>query len=248
MESKKSLTTEQLEDAKRLKALYESKKKELKVTQYTIADDLGITQGAVGHFMNGRNALNVEVAAGFAKVLNVSVSDFSPSLAAKIASQAEGLTSDVIEYAGKLRSGSIPVVGEAILGVDGMIDMVEVKAGWLQIYSSDKDAYGLRVKGDSMYPRIQSGEFVVIEPNTPVHSGDEVFVRTRDGHNMIKVMTKTRDGGFQFSSINNEHKPITVDHDGVEKMHYVAAIVKGTRYVDYDDVSPKVFNGLNITS
>ena len=42
MEPKKNLTTEQLDDAAKLKALYESKKKELGVTQYTIADELGI--------------------------------------------------------------------------------------------------------------------------------------------------------------------------------------------------------------
>lgn len=248
MENKKTLTTEQLEDAVRLKALYESKKKELKITQYTIADDLGITQGAVGHYLNGRNALNVDVASGFAKVLNVSISEFSPSLAAKAAAQAESLKEDVLEYAGKPRMGAVPVVGEAILGVDGMIDMVEIRAGWLQIYSSDKDAYGLKVRGDSMHPRIQSGEFVVIEPNTNVHSGDEVFVRTFDGHNMIKIMTKTRDGNYQFSSINNEHKPITLEPVEVEKMHYVSAIVKATRYVDYDEVTAKNSAGLNLSN
>lgn len=155
---------------------------------------------------------------------------------------------DEFEYAGKLRAGAIPVIGEAILGVDGMIDMVEIRAGWLQIYSSDQDAYGLKVKGDSMHPRIQSGEFVVIEPNTHVHSGDEVFVRTIDGHNMIKIMTKTRDGSYQFSSINNEHKPITLDANEVEKMHFVSAIVKATRYVDYDEVTPNNGNGLNLSS
>lgn len=248
MESKKSLTTEQLEDASRLKALYESKKKELKITQYTIADDLGVTQGAIGHFLNGRNALNVDVAAGFAKALQVSVSDFSPSLAAKIASQAESLSDNVAEYMGRMKAGAVPVVGEAILGVDGMIDMVEIRAGWLQIYSPDKDAYGLKVKGDSMHPRIQSGEFVVIEPNTKVHSGDEVFVRTTDGHNMIKIMTKTRDGSYQFSSINNEHKPITLQPEDVQIMHFVSAIVKATRYMDYDEVPPKSINGLNISN
>lgn len=248
MESKKSLTTEQLEDASRLKALYESKKKELKITQYTIADDLGVTQGAIGHFLNGRNALNVDVAAGFAKALQVSVSDFSPSLAAKIASQAESLSDNVAEYMGRMKAGAVPVVGEAILGVDGMIDMVEIRAGWLQIYSPDKDAYGLKVKGDSMHPRIQSGEFVVIEPNTKVHSGDEVFVRTTDGHNMIKIMTKTRDGSYQFSSINNEHKPITLDPNEVQVMHFVSAIVKATRYTDYDEVPPRSINGLNISN
>lgn len=245
MENKKTLTTEQLEDAARLKALYESKKKELRITQYTIADDLGITQGAVGHYLNGRNALNVEVASGFAKLLQVSISDFSPSIAAKAAGLAASLKEDVIEYAGKPKNGVVPVIGEAILGVDGMMDMVEIRAGWLQIYSADKDAYGLRVKGDSMHPRIQSGEFVVIEPNTHVHSGDEVFVRTLDGHNMIKVMTKTRDGNYQFSSINNEHKPITMEPFQVEKIQFVSAIVKATRYIDCDEIAIRPSDGLN---
>lgn len=45
-----------------------------------------------------------------------------------------------------------------------MIDMVEYRGGWLKIYSDDPNAYGLRVRGDSMWPRIQSGEFVLIEP------------------------------------------------------------------------------------
>lgn len=147
--------------------------------------------------------------------------------------------SDEIEFAGSIRSGYVPVVGEAILGVDGSVDMIEFRAGWLRIYSGDKDAYGLKVKGDSMWPRIQSGEYVVIEPNTCVHIGDEVFVRTKDGHNMIKIMNKTRDGDFQFTSVNSDHRPITLSPELVEKMHYVSAIVKHTRYVDQDDV-PRV--------
>ncbi|ERK13032.1 Phage repressor [Serratia fonticola AU-AP2C] len=87
-----------------------------------------------------------------------------------------------------------------------------------------------------MWPRIQSGEYVVIEPNTPVHPGDEVFVRTIDGHNMIKIMNKTRDGSYQFTSVNSEHRPITLASAEVEKMHFVSAIVKATRYVDNDDL------------
>ncbi|MBE4946310.1 helix-turn-helix transcriptional regulator [Enterobacter sp. E12] len=144
-----------------------------------------------------------------------------------------------LEFAGSIRAGYVPVIGEAVLGVDGSVDMIEFRAGWLRIYSGDKDAYGLKVKGDSMWPRIQSGEYVVIEPNTTVHAGDEVFVRTKDGHNMIKIMNKTRDGDYQFSSVNSDHRPITLSVDDVEKIHFVSAIVKHTRYVDQDDV-PRV--------
>ncbi|EBX5144943.1 peptidase S24, partial [Salmonella enterica subsp. enterica serovar Newport] len=40
MNEKRQLTTEQLADCRRLKALYESKKKELGITQQSIADIL----------------------------------------------------------------------------------------------------------------------------------------------------------------------------------------------------------------
>lgn len=152
-------------------------------------------------------------------------------------SQHESLSQkDSIEFAGSIKDGYVPVIGEAVLGVDGSVDMIEFRAGWLRIYSGDKDAYGLKVKGDSMWPRIQSGEYVVIEPNTCVHAGDEVFVRTKDGHNMIKIMNKTRDGDYQFSSVNSDHRPITLGSLEIEKMHFVSAIVKHTRYVDNEDV------------
>ncbi|HCT3694307.1 MULTISPECIES: XRE family transcriptional regulator [Enterobacterales] len=139
---------------------------------------------------------------------------------------------DKIELIGKIPSGLVQVRGEAFLGVDGAVDMIEDHNGWLKIYSDDADAYGLKVKGDSMWPRIQSGEFVVVEPNTNVRSGDEVFVRTVEGHNMIKIFNKTRDGDYQFTSINNSHKPITLSPGQVDTMHYVSAIVKPTKYID----------------
>lgn len=142
-----------------------------------------------------------------------------------------------ISYIGKVRPGLVPVVGDAVLGVDGMIDMVEYRGGWLKIYSDDPNAYGLRVRGDSMWPRIQSGEFVLIEPGTTIHSGDEVFVRTSDGHNMIKVLNYTREGEYQFTSINQDHRPITISRDGVHKVEYVAGILKASRHVDNDAIT-----------
>ncbi|WP_234472153.1 S24 family peptidase [Pantoea agglomerans] len=145
--------------------------------------------------------------------------------------------SDSIEVVGGARDGVIPVIGDAVLGMDGLIDMMEFHAGWLQIYSSDNRAYGVRVRGDSMWPRIQSGEFVVIEPNTKVHPGDEVFIRTADGHNMIKILNFTRDGDYQFTSINNDHKPITMPPSNVVKIHFVSGIIKATRFISAEDVS-----------
>jgi len=76
----------QVEDSKRLKALYNQKRAELGLTQDRIAAELGdgVTQGAVSHFMNGRTALSLRAASVFAKALQVPVSEFSPNLAKQI--------------------------------------------------------------------------------------------------------------------------------------------------------------------
>ncbi|CAI1047157.1 MULTISPECIES: S24 family peptidase [Serratia] len=234
---KKSLTDEQIADAGRLKSLYNSKKKELNLSQQSLAETLGVSQSAVAMLLNGVNALNHTNAASLAKMFGVRIEDISPKIAEEIADMASALGTLDVEYAGKVKEGLIPVVGEAVLGMDGAVDMIEFRAGWLKIYSGDRDAYALKVKGDSMWPRIQSGEFVVIEPNTSVHPGDEVFVRTKDGHNMIKIFNKTRDGDYQLSSVNNDHRPITLAPADIDKLHFVSAIVKATRYTDIDETN-----------
>nr|WP_252361466.1 helix-turn-helix transcriptional regulator [Pseudomonas asiatica] len=57
----------QVEDSKRLKALYNQKRAELGLTQDRIEAELGdgVTQGAVSHFMNGRTAISLRAASVF---------------------------------------------------------------------------------------------------------------------------------------------------------------------------------------
>ena len=116
MEKKKTLTSTQIADAERLKAIYEAKKKELGVTQQSIADMLDISQGGVGHYLNGRNSLNAAVAAVFAKALQVDVSDFSPSIAKEITAMSAAATSNA-KYVGQYSPGiKYPVLSKIQAG------------------------------------------------------------------------------------------------------------------------------------
>ncbi|ELY3856770.1 helix-turn-helix transcriptional regulator [Providencia rettgeri] len=193
------------------------------MTILELATAIGSDVGNISRLETNKQGYSENTLVKIASALGVTVADLFTE---------DPVKPDEIEYIGEMPSGTVKVIGEAVLGIDGAVDMMEEHNGWLKIYSDDKDAYGLKVKGDSMWPRIQSGEYVVVEPNTSVRSGDEVFVRTVDGHNMIKVFNKTRDGDYQFTSINNAHKPITLEPSQVDKMHYVAAIVKPTKYID----------------
>lgn len=136
----------------------------------------------------------------------------------------------------KIKWGSVPVVGKAMLGENGFFDEEGYPpgfgAGCLKIHSDDPDAYGLRVYGDSMSPRIKHGEFVLVEPNQPPVRYEEVLVKTVDGQSMIKVFAGMADGYYRFESVNEDHGPIHIAVDQVVNLHYVAGILKKTRYFE----------------
>lgn len=128
----------------------------------------------------------------------------------------------------------VPVVGTAQLGADGfwaeLGHPVGAGDGYLDVPSDDANAYAVRVVGDSMYPRIRSGEFVLCEPNHVYGPGDEVLVVTTDGRSMVKEFLYQRDGQVVLHSVNDGHGRLTLRAEDVEKIHYVAAIVKSTRW------------------
>lgn len=90
---KRPLTAEEKREAKALKALYLQWKRETGKSQEEAGAMMGgISQGAVGHYLNGRNPLNATAAAEFAKLVGCAISAFSPRLAAEIESLTEART------------------------------------------------------------------------------------------------------------------------------------------------------------
>lgn len=135
-----------------------------------------------------------------------------------------------------VRSGlRIPVVGGARLGDNGHFVELEYPAGhgdgYIDIPSSDPNAYALRCEGDSMSPRIKHGEFVIVEPGHAVVAGDEVVVKASDGRVMVKTFLYRRDGRVHLDSVNEAHPRVAIDEAQIDALHYVGAIAKASRWV-----------------
>ncbi|MBP5054947.1 XRE family transcriptional regulator [Pseudomonas chlororaphis] len=141
---------------------------------------------------------------------------------------------DAVKLVGATKEGVVPVVGTAKLGMDGYFEALDFPVGhgdgYLLIHSDDPNAYGLKVIGDSMHPRIKNGEFVLIEPNKTFIAGDEVMVKTHDGRSMIKEFIYLRDGVYRFDSVNQDHSPIHLAQVEVDKVHLVSGILKSSRF------------------
>lgn len=85
----------QVEDARRLKALFNARKAHKKMlgetfTQETFAEQCGLSSAAmVWQYLNAHRPLNIQAAAAFARCLEVPVGQFSPTLEGQIALLAE---------------------------------------------------------------------------------------------------------------------------------------------------------------
>lgn len=77
------LTKEQSDAARSLRKIWDNKHDHLGLTQEKVADSCGWTQGAVGHYLNGRTALNIDAVIKFANVLEVKGRDIYPELVSK---------------------------------------------------------------------------------------------------------------------------------------------------------------------
>lgn len=122
---KRTLTDEERRECDALNAIYKAKKKTLGVTQELIAIEglKASSQSAASHYLTGRNALNSEAAAVFAKFLQVDVQEFSPRLAKEISGMAKSVHSTgnngVSEISGRYshdKDGSSPRANAELIG------------------------------------------------------------------------------------------------------------------------------------
>lgn len=199
------------------------------LSQQALAEACGwSSQSRIGNYESDLREPSLADLLLLAPALGVSIAELAGSEALPVATD----TLDV----GHARGGAVPVVGHAQLGTQGYFEEIDFPVGhgdgYLRIHSDDPNAYGLRVSGDSMHPRIKNGEYVLIEPNKPFHAGDEVMVRTLDGQAMIKEYIYLRDGMYRFDSVNQNHPPIHIPQGEVSKVHLVGGILKSSRFAE----------------
>ena len=216
-------------------------------SQKQLAEECGwSSQSRIGNYESDLREPNLADLTLLAPALGVSVAELisgtnsqqlvpaQANLEPQILTRAPKKTGTVVKPIGPTKEGVVAVVGTAKLGMDGYFEALDFPVGhgdgYLHIYSDDPNAYGLRVIGDSMHPRIKSGEYVLIEPNKMYITGDEVMVQTQDGRSMIKEFIYLRDGVYRFDSVNQDHSPLHLDQHDVSKVHLVGGILKSSRF------------------
>jgi repressor LexA len=88
----------------------------------------------------------------------------------------------------------------------------------------DRSAFALVVKGNSMSPRIEDGDIVVVSPQQEVHTGDICVVRVNDEDVLKKV--KIDDQYVHLIPLNTSFEPMTVRKRDVMLIWKVVKVIK----------------------
>lgn len=214
---KKPLTENQLQDAKRLKAIYESKKSELRLSQESIADALNVGQSAIAALLNGVNALNASNAAALAKLLKVSVGDFSPALATEIAEMYKSISSDPV-VKGEYEYPVFSHVQAGMFSPEFRTFTERDAEGWVSTTKKASDnAFWLEVDGHSMTapagsrPSFPEGMLILVDPEESVDPGDFCIARLGGDEFTFKKLIK--DSGQVFLQPLNPQFPMIPCHE-----------------------------------
>lgn len=142
-----------------------------------------------------------------------------------------------LDFVGRGRQAhKIPVVGTAKMGSDGFYDEISSMPGagdgHIEIATEDPNAYCLRVRGQSMFPAIRDGWYVLIEPNGTPSEGEYVLIRLKDGRKMVKEFMYRRMGTIELMSVNGQER-ISIelsDLDEERGMQAVGAVVSPSKW------------------
>lgn len=209
----------------RVKALREKRR----FSQAQLAEMVGVSQTAI-HLLEQRDSRSSKFLVELANALYVTPEWLvtgieNPKSQYEVTQENNELKTTTEKIDIELRR--IPVIGEAELGEDRHYqqDELGIKQGLVLFPCHDSQAYSLRCVGQSMFPRYRSGEYVIISPAAVVEAGDEVYVKTKSGKAMVKILSYIRDGYAYLDSFKEDYKQIVIALDDIAQMHSVIGSV-----------------------
>jgi repressor LexA len=88
----------------------------------------------------------------------------------------------------------------------------------------DANAFALKVDGDSMSPRIEDGDVIIVSPKREVRNGDICVVRV-DGEDTLKKVN-FENGYVHLVPLNHNYEPVSVKKKDVAFVWRVVKVIK----------------------
>ena len=168
-------------------------------TQLELAKLLNVQKSTVSMYERNKRTPSPDVLMKYAKLFDVSL-DYLLS---------NKNTTETQDYITVNVYGSIP----AGIPIEAIEDISDTEDLSLKEYDRSKTYLGLKVDGDSMYPKYLDGDTIIIEKTPDCESGTDAAVYVNGYEATLKTIIKNDDGTVTLKPINPNYSPKTYGPD-----------------------------------
>lgn len=127
----------------------------------------------------------------------------------------------------------VPVKAYSKMGMDGFFTDMGYEGnggdGYVPTHSASDRSYGVKGTGDSMYPAIRNGWYVVCDPDAELTPTEFVQVCLKDGRCTIKEFIGIHNNVLNLLAVNGGER-LTFDMDDVESITAITDIVPPSQH------------------
>lgn len=175
-------------------------REELNISQEELANKLGLSKGIISLYENEKRKPSFDILNKLSKIFNCSIdyiignwNEAEPTLINVYSSVHAGILSEMIE---------------------NIVDTEEISE---KMARSDKTYFGLKVKGDSMFPTYQEGDTLIVEKNSSCESGNDCIVAINGNEAFLKRVY-INSTGITLQALNPKYEPLTYTNEDVKKL------------------------------
>lgn len=172
------------------------------LSQKEIAKKLQISQQGYGNYESGKASPDPDRLAKIAEVLNCNIEDLVGTTTTKK----------------KNTSIKIPVfshvaAGIPISAIEDIVDYEEIT----EELANSGEYFGIVIKGDSMEPRMTTGDVVIVKSQPTAETGDIAIVMVENDNATCKKIKKTPEG-IMLISLNPIYEPMFYSNKEIEQL------------------------------
>ena len=179
------------------------------ISQRQLAEFLKVAPSTISMYENGQREPNFEVLESLADFFNVDLN--------YLLGKTNKTTKIILDS--KFSKGiKIPVLwtvpaGIPITAVEDIIDYEEIPKSW----ENQGEFFGLKIKGDSMYPTLENGDVVIVKKQSTADNGDTVIVMVNGDDATCKRYERS-DTGIMLIPNNNAYAPAFYTNKEIETL------------------------------
>ena len=178
-------------------------RKNKKITRKQIADFLGVHETTIKRYEDGdTKKLPTDRLEKIAKYLNTSI-EYLMGWDEDTKPNSKGIQIPVL--------GTVPA-GIPISAIEDIIDYEEIPKSW----ENQGEFFGLKIKGDSMYPTLENGDVVIVKKQSTADNGDTVIVMVNGDDATCKRYERS-DTGIILIPNNSAYTPVFYTNEEIER-------------------------------